>query len=411
MNIISIEILNNKAIKCFNVKPCGKNVEVAGHTGTGKTTAISALWSILSKGKDTLTHGENNGSIKVEIGIGGEVKYIAERKITPKTSTITVVKMIGNNPMPVDTKDFEKMISSLSMNPHKIVNLKPTERIKALLQAAECDIDLEDLDKQIEDAEAERLFAGRAAAGIKPSAIYPKADPVSITDLIVKRDALVAANKKITDLSATLNELIRDQDEDSKELERLKAAIAERAVRIEKGQAWIISNPLKHTDLIDGQIASAEATNKAASLYEQQCKMIVEFEKLQAARDKADERVKELRESKKASLERAKWPLEGITIYDGDILYNGIRFDNLGESEQMLVTSAIALGDIERHDIKVVRLDGVESMSKSDYEKLKKLFNGRDVQILSTRVSRGDLDCGEITITEGKYEECDSDEI
>jgi len=68
----------------------------------------------------------------------------------------------------------------------------------------------------------------------------------------------------------------------------------------------------------------------------------------------------------------------------------------------MLICGAIAAASIHESPLRVVRLDGVESMSQEDFKKLAELFNKWDVQVLSSRVSRGgDLGDGELEIVDG----------
>lgn len=410
MRIIRLEIENQKAIKCFNLDANGNNIEIAGPAGTGKTTAINALWDILSRGKDVLTHGEKKGAVRVSIGDETGTHYIAERVTTPSKSTVTLYKMLGAKALPMDMKDFEAMLSKLSVNPHKIKDMKPTERIKTLLAAAECDIDLEALDAEIEEAEQDRLLAGRAANNSKPVEVPEKEEPVSVSELITKRDAVQEKNQKTRDVLHELDDLKDKQAADEEELGQLSLKVKQlqhdielRKVRIDKGNEWEKTVDIVETTDLDQQIADAEQINKRAAIYEQAKKDLDNFNMLQAMKKEADDKVKELRESKKQALGSVQWPLDGIAIEDGEITYNGCLLDNLGESEQMLVTSAIARGDIEKHEFKVVRLDGIESMSPENYEQLKTMFNEIGVQVLSTRVSRGDEEPNEIVITEGEY--------
>lgn len=410
MHILSLEIINQKAIKCFQLDADGKNIEISGETGTGKTTAISALWDILSKGKDVLKHGEKKGVVRVAIGDEKATYYIAERETTPSKSTVTISKMLGQKALPMDMKDFEAMISKLSVNPHKITQMKPTERVKALLAAADCDIDLDALDAQIAEAEQDRLLAGRAAKASKPVEVPAEAHPVSVSALIAERDEIQERNRKVKNGIAKLREYEEQFNALGAERAKLKERLAEveesltvTAQAIKKGSEWVMNNPEESTAELDKKIALAEETNKLAAVYEQAVKDHENHVMLQAMHKESDEQVKALQQSRKDALDSITWPLEGISIENGDIMYHGVLLENLGESEQMLVTSAIALGDIEKHDIKVVRLDGIESMSKKDYTALRNLFNGRGVQVLSTRVSRGDVDEGEIVIEDGTY--------
>jgi len=54
MKIIGIEIQNDRAIKTFKVALGGKNLTVAGDTGTGKTTSISGLWELIKQAADAI---------------------------------------------------------------------------------------------------------------------------------------------------------------------------------------------------------------------------------------------------------------------------------------------------------------------------------------------------------------------
>lgn len=415
MRILSLEIMNQKAIRCFQLDANGKNIEVAGDTSTGKTTAISALWDILSKGKDTLTHGEAKGVVRVAIGDEQATHYIAERTTTPSKSTVTISKMLGAKALPMDIKDFEAMISKLSVNPHKITDMKPAARIKALLAAADCDIDLDALDAQIDEAEQDRLLAGRSAKASKPVEVPDPTEAVSVSGLIAERDIIVEKNQKNTDNLHRLDKIKEEQAEDLADLEKareqvalIESGIADRKESIDKGNAWAAKTELIPVCDLDEQIANAEETNQLAAVYTQAVKDHENYVLLQSMHKESDDTVKVLREQKKEALNAIQWPLEGLCVEDGTITYHGVLLENLGESEQMLVTAAIALGDIEKHEIKVVRMDGIESMSKVDYEALRDLFNERGVQVLSTRVSRGEVDEGEIVITEGVYEGSDN---
>ena len=411
MNILRLEIINNKAIRCFLLDADGKNIEVAGDTGTGKTTAISTLWDIFTKGKDCLTHGESKGIQRVAIGDEKTTYYMAERITTPSKSKVNAWKMLGEKKLPMDIKDFEAMISKLSINPHKITQMKPAELIKTLLAAADSDIDLEVLDAQIDAAETDRLVAGRAAKASKPVEVPDKTEPVSVSELVAKRDAITEGNRKNMVLMGDLNKLRDEQTAELEAYEKAKLDLAEmasrtkaRQERVDKGSAWAEKVVLPSTDDLDEQIAGAEETNALAAVYTQAVKDLENYDLLQLVHKEADDAVKSLRGQKKEALDTIRWPLEGIAVDDGEIAYNGVLLENLGESEQMLVTAAIALGDIEKHEIKVVRLDGIESLSKKDYGTMRDLFNERGVQVLSTRVSRNnDVEDGEITITEGVY--------
>lgn len=415
MRILELEIRNNKSVKAFRKALGGNNLELAGDTGTGKTTAVSALWEIIEKCPDAVTHGEKSGQIKIKAGEGNRW-LIAERKHTTKTSTVNIFDQDGKK---ISIADFKAMVSGLAVNPHKILDMKPTEQVATLLKAASVEIDIDALDAEIEMAEQERLIATRQAEAKKPGPQPEKAEKISVSALTIelgKRQVANMANEKKRDEHKRKSNEYRlacaEAEELKNRMEDLKKRLDEKAAqicKIEKEGKAIKSDvdKLKDSDTseIQAQIEAAEKTNEKASAYDAWKLSDVAYRNAENIKKQWQEKVIELRDIKKVALDSAKWPLNGLSVKDGKIVYNDVLLSNLGTSEQMLVCAALAIEDIKAHPLKVVRMDGIESMSKVDYESLKGLFNGHGIQVLSTRVSRGDTEPGEIVISEGVYEE------
>ena len=425
MKILSIEITNTKKLRAFFKNLNGKNMEVAGSTATGKTTAISALWEIISKQGDALTHGEKKGCIRVKLG-DGEKSIIAERKFTPSGSTIAITAHTGDEVESINVSDFKKMLSGLAVNPHKIMGMGPTERVRTLMAAANLDIDLEALDVKINKAETARLEAFRDMENIEPGEEPEMVEAVNTTALVAEKqriadhntareklldshDALLAktaecrncARKKRNE-AIDLNERIKILERDAAELEKQceigEEASKEIATEIDKSEFLL-------TEEIDAKLATIDETNQKAGAHKAYKAEVFRYEVAKEAHLEALRYAKECQDEKKDALAKAERPLEGLSIDDGNVLYNGSLMENLGESEQMLVTSALAVRDIEKHPLKIVRMDGVESMSKADFDKLQALFNERGIQVLSTRVSRGDVEPQELVIVDGVFED------
>jgi hypothetical protein len=413
MKILELEIQNNKAIRAFIKSLNGNNLEIAGEPGTGKTTAISALWEIMEKCPDALTKGEKSGQIKIKCG--AEDKWlIAERRHTAKTSTVTIFDQDGKK---VSVKDFKTMLSGLAVNPHKIMEMKPTEQTATLLKAASVETDLDALDAEISKAEQERLYAYRNAESKKPGPKPEKTEKVSVGELLKeleRRQAINSQNDEKRQELLNTEELIETSDHEivriKKQIELLNAELfEEEAVKREHKKRYGVLKKetdnleYEETESIKLKINDAEKTNEKAAEFQSWFVAVSNYKAALREHEAIHATIKELRTKKKSALDSAKWPLDGLSIQDGNIVYNDILLQNLGTSEQMLVTAALAIEDIKRHPLKVVRMDGIESMGKSDYEKLKKLFNKHGIQVLATRVSRGETEPYEIVITEGKY--------
>ena len=418
MHILRFDILNSKAIESFVHDANGEHVEIAGQTATGKTTCASALWEIANRSKDCLKHGERKGHIILHLG-EGKPDLIASREFTKKTNTVKIERADG---APVSIKEFRDMISSLSENPHRIADMKPTERVKTLLAAADIgDADLDKMDEEIAGAERIRLAAKQRADDFVPGVKPDKVEPVDVSALSTVMEEAHAHNEGIEQDKREIDEIIRSGKELAAEAEEWRGKIveAEAAMQearsrhgacVDRRDALVVDYKkrtathalLQATDTAPVQVKLASATeiNRKATAYEQWVERDKQYKELMQQRGCADETVKELREYKKDLLENAKWPLEGLSVEDGDVVYNGALFDNLGQSERHLVCAALAIKDIKAHPLKVCRMDGVESMSKEDFGKLKKLFGDEGIQIISTRVAQGETEPGELVISE-----------
>lgn len=396
MRILEIDISNTRKLKAFKYRIDGENLEIAGDAATGKTTAVSALWDILEKKADSLTHGKKRGHIQITLG-DSEKTIVAKRVNTKSNSTIKLSDADGKY---VSIKDFKQMISELSINPHKIVEMKPKEQVATLLRAANLgDFDLEKTDERLKQLEQDRLQSSRMADKYKPGPEPEFAETVNTSELVSQVNVANEKARLYREKSQLMSDLKAEQ-------QRLQAELDKVTARIEKGQHIVSKLAQEQVDSkpLMEKLKNAEEINAKASVYATWKTKSDQYEEYKYEHADIDQKIKIIRQQKEEALDSAQWPLKGLTIEDGEILYNDCILSNLGESEQMLVCAALAVADIEAHEIKVVRMDGVESMSKKDFKHLQKLFNEKGIQVLSTRVARELIEDGEIEIVEGEFE-------
>ena len=408
MKIVSLDITNIRKVKAFTMELNGENLQIAGGVAEGKTTVINALWEILTKRSDALSHGATKGKIKIKLSDGSKT-IIAERITTKKSSTLNLVDQDGDS---LSAADFKSMISDLSVNPHQITNLRGDEQARVLLKAAEVSIDLQAVNVELMELEESRLVLHRASSVLKPSDTQPeKVEKVSLSELlgeIDKGNVVNAVNAdsrgKLVALEDEIAGVISEKaalETKIMELDTVQKGLSE---RIEKGQK--VCAELKDVDVssMKEKVGSAEAINEKAAIYDAYEKSVDDYQDKKIKHEEVSEQIKALKEKKKAALEDAKWPIEGLSVDDYKVYYNDCLLENLGESEQILVCSALAMKDIMANPMRVVRLDGIESMSKEHFQKLTDMFNGAGIQVLSTRVARTDeVELGEIKIVDGSY--------
>ena len=415
--VLEMQLENNKAVKCFNLKSDGKNIQISGDAGEGKTTAASTLWSIIKKGPDTVTHGEKKCVIRLKIGDPSDTEnYIhAERKTTKSgKSEVTLQHVRGEKRMDMTMNEFKSMVSGFSENPQDIANMGPTELVATLTKAAKLSIDLDATDASIVEAETNRLNAKRDADRTNPGDEPEKAESVSVTELVMEKDEIDAKNVKINDAFGRLIVMNGEQaeavtmlEEAQNAVDELKKAMEARKIKIDIAEKWKETAKLTDTDGLVSQISNAEGINERANAHQVWSDKNEEHKRHEKSRTDADDKVKELRDEKKEALDKAEWPLEGLCVDDGKVMYNDAEFINLGMSDRFKICVALTAEIIERDEsMKVIRMDGIESMSVKDFDEAVAICDAKGIQIISTRVARnGDAEPGEIVIKDGVIKE------
>lgn len=436
--ILLIEVVNNRKIKTFHARVNGGHLEVAGPAGTGKTTAISALWEILDPGSDRISHGESSSDVSVVLFDKDNNRIKATRHYTPSGSTI---KIVNSDAESISAKEFKEMISPLSSNPHLINQMKPKDRTELLLQSAGIPLSkIEEMDNDIAARASDIAAAMAIQKATVPGDEPEKAENVSTEDLTAKieeinqhngicdaasekvkecRRSLDASQAKTSVINADIADIEEDIETLQKQLDEARDRLKRRKSDYEASKAEQDEAEQELKKAIDEEsaveripqekiselVAESTRINAIASKYADWVERSRKHEEASKALGEAQSAHKKALKAKKDLLDGAKFPLDGLSIdEDGNMTYNGMLVDNLGESERTLVLASLAIEDALKRKIRAIRLDGIESMSKKDYEKIRDLAESKGIQIMATRVTwDGSVEDNEITIVDGYY--------
>lgn len=442
MKILKLEIENYKKLSAFYQELNGRNLEVTGKAGVGKTTAVSSLWDIIQTVGEPLKKGARKGHIKIILGDEGQGKtIIAKREFTPKTSTPIILTSEGDK---ITMKEFQTFYSRLGVNPQEILEQTPKDFLKTILKATKQPegVDIEQVEKDLSAEEQERTLIYREYETQKKK-LPKEPEQVEPVDTQALNDELLKIKDEEYKLERKKNELeeiagrgekckndiktkISKAKEQNEEIENLNAKIKEIEANIEKTakakkileddkvkigeeykekQKEIEDFIVPDADDIRSEIKKAERTNEKAKEYERWQEQKERHTKAEEAYNQKLKEIKELKNKQKEIMSNSEFPLEGLSISEGKIYYQEILIENLGTSKKKLVSAAIAAQIIkDEGKLKVVRMDGVESMDSEDYNQMVKLFNENDIQVLSSRVIRkeDEKDDNEILIEEKK---------
>jgi hypothetical protein len=416
MKILSIEITNFKKIEALLLELDGKSLHVAGTTGQGKTTAISTLWDILETVGDPITHSKKGPGVKSRLRLvlgDSQKKVIAERTYTAGGSTSISIRSEDGKEK-ISAKDFKAWVSSLAVNPHKIMDMGPKEQTEALLRAAKIPegVDLEALDRDRAIAHEKREEARKEVARLKSSlGIKPrKVEPVELQETLERLQELQGDQAQVKAREDSLVGQVERLDQDIQALEERLQIAKKKGKRLTEEltelRAWASEHvfPGEIAELQE-RLSRSQEINEEARKFTEWVRENEKLEKAQADFSVHDAQVKQKDQQKRETLEAIQWPIPGCAIDEGVIHFRGVPLSQCGKSEQLLVCGALAADQISQAVVRVVRLDGVESMSSEDFAQLEALFEEHGIQVLSSRVSRGDLEEGEILIHEGRIQE------
>lgn len=415
MKIFSLEATNYRKLAAFHLILDGANLKVAGTTGQGKTTAVSLLWEILETVGDPINNaGKEPGAkalVRVVFGTP-ERHYIAERKYTAGGTDISIRSEDGKSK--VSAKEFRSWVSSLAVNPHRIMELGPQERTATLLRAARVPdgVDLDAIDRQRADAHERREDARKdktrlaASLGIRPREVAPVDVQASRSQLVELERDKAQGEAELQSAGRELEGIERDLAEALARVAKLEARKSETVARRDEIRAWMDEN-VKPDELarLQDEVARADELNREANAWTEWQRKNQELQDAEARFTAAEQEVRACEASKREALEAIVWPLPGLEVRDGEIWFKGVPLVQAGESEKLLVCGSLAAHEIAKAPLRVVRLDGIESMSSEDFAQLEALFEEHDIQVLASRVTRGDLEEGELLIHEGKVQE------
>lgn len=130
------------------------------------------------------------------------------------------------------------------------------------------------------------------------------------------------------------------------------------------------------------EINSKVRTNQAKSLAEDEAKeYAAQYAELTGEIDT-------VRLEKLNLLKGAELPLDGLTVEDSELIYNGHSWDNLSSSQQLKVATAIVRK--LKPECGFVLLDKLEQMDLDTLEEFGEWLESQDLQVIATRVSTGE---------------------
>lgn len=377
---------NFKKLRIVRLTPTGSVTEITGPNSAGKTSVIEAIWFLLKglkglpvkavrMGADSMKVSGHIGNEKIEFKVTRTMKSdAAEPKLT--------IDMIKGQRDTTPEKFLDQIFDILTSDPLEFLRMTPKEKLAKLRQTAHVDLDFEALDKEQKtdyenraalkkeaSAIEARIFAMQTAEGLPKEkldedAILKKLEEAGeanrkAQELFVAKQALGAkAAQARVGLSEHENRISGQKfriEEMERELQKsrdyLKQWEDERIpLGLAAGQAQANYEAAPAGEPIDvnvltAELQSAQRTNRQIDLWRAKEALRRDLAAKENEWATVDDRMKAREEQRRMAVANAKIPVDGLTFNESmtEVVYRGLPLENLGEGEQIRLSTQIAM--------------------------------------------------------------------
>ena len=398
IKINKLEIENIKRVKAVKIEPTLNGLTiVGGNNNQGKTSILDAIAWGLGGNKYKPSEPQRQGSIVPPyLHIVLSNGLIVERK--GKNSDLKVIDPNGDKS---GQQILNSFVEELAIDLPKFMDMTNKEKANTLLSIVGVGDKLYALEQQEKEVYNKRHAIGQIADQKKK---YAKEQPyftdapkelISATELIMQQQEILTRNGENQRKRQRHEEIKRLHMQQAQEIDRLKRELKAMQEAYDQTAADLDIAVKSITELVDE--STAELENNIRNIDEINRKVRANLDKDRAEEDANEYRIEydkltsdldSIRDEKTSLLQNANLPLEGLTVEDGELLYNGQRWDNMSGSDQLKVSTAIVRK--LKPECGFILLDKLEQMDMDTLKEFGAWLEQEDLQAIATRVSTGD---------------------
>lgn len=398
VKINKLEIENVKRVKAVTIEPTSNGLTIlGGNNNQGKTSVLDAIAWALGGNKYKPSKPARDGSmnpptLRLELSNG----LIVERK--GKNSDLKVTDPSGQK---AGQQLLDSFVEELALNLPKFIESSAKDKANTLLQIIGVGEKLWELDRKEEQLYNERRTIGQIADQKKKYAAeqpqYPEApnELVSIADLIHEQQEILARNGENAKKRQNRENIVNSLHLSEARLKQLKEQLAQEEATHEKLMGDYIAANKSIEDLVDE--STEEIENSIANIEEINRKVRANLDKEKAEEDAKQYKsqydnlsaeIQKVRDERTSLLDSADLPLPGLSVEDGELVFEGQKWDNMSGSQQLRVSTAIVRK--LKPECGFVLLDKLEQMDIPTLTEFGKWLESEGLQAIATRVSSGE---------------------
>ena len=398
VKINKLEIENVKRVKAVTIEPTSNGLTIlGGNNNQGKTSVLDAIAWALGGNKYKPSKPARDGSmnpptLRLELSNG----LIVERK--GKNSDLKVTDPSGQK---AGQQLLDSFVEELALNLPKFIESSAKDKANTLLQIIGVGEKLWELDRKEERLYNERRTIGQIADQKKKYAAeqpqYPEApnELVSIADLIHEQQEILARNGENAKKRQNRENIVNSLHLSEARLKQLKEQLAQEEATHESLMSDYIAANKSIEDLVDESteeieesIANIEEINRKVRANLDKEKAEEDAKQYGSQYDQLSKEIQDVRDERTSLLDSADLPLPGLSVEDGELVFEGQKWDNMSGSQQLRVATAIVRK--LKPECGFVLLDKLEQMDIPTWTEFGKWLESEGLQAIATRVSSGE---------------------
>lgn len=397
IKINTLQIENIKRVKAVALSPAESGLTViGGKNGQGKTSVLDAIAWALGGDRYRPSNAEREGStlpphIKLELSNGLTVER------SGKNSALKVVDTTGKRSGQQLLNEF---VEQLAIDLPRFLRASNHEKADTLLQVIGVGDQVRSLDVKEKEVYNRRHMIGQEADRKRKYAdelpYYPTApnEPVSASQLIRQQQDILARNGENQRKRMRANQIEHEYGRTAAHVSLLRSQLADAEKQLQQLEADLA---IAQKDALDLQDESTDEIERSLQEIEQiNIQVRTNCDREKAEQDAAHyaqqyqdltKELEEIRHDKYALLDSAKLPLPGLSVEDGELTYNGKKWDCMSGADQLIAATAIVRAINPKCGF--VLLDKLEQLDADTLLNFGSWLEEQGLQAIATRVSTG----------------------
>lgn len=408
MKIVSLLSENIKRLSVVEIKPDGNLVQICGKNGSGKTSVLDSLLWALDGSKaiqsKPIRRGQTQARIRLDLG-----DIIVTRKFTEGGNTTLTVESAEGARYPSPQAMLDKLLGSISFDPLAFTRQKPREQFDTLRDLVKVDVDFDQIDALNRGDFGRRAEFNKDAKtlraqieGYRPFSADLPAEPIDISALVDEIGKVGEHNVAI-DRKREARERMAEKAQGMRDEAKLKTEQAAKlradADKLDQFAANFIAEADKIAEQLGGyeplsapvdpaevkhRLEVAQGINDELKRKARRDELVRAADEKEAAAKALTEKMDAREKAKKDAIAAAKMPVDGIGFGDGQVMLNGVPFEQGSDAEQLRASCAIAMAMNPK--LRVLRIRDGSLLDENGLKLLAEMAEANDYQVWIERV-------------------------